>query len=42
MRVNPAIDDPSKCYGVTSGGAPEVVIAPTNLSACTILRKING
>lgn len=34
------VDDPSQCFGVTSGGTPEVVVAPTPLANCTIRRNV--
>lgn len=39
-EAQPALDDPTKCYGVTSGGAPEVVVAATPVSSCRVIRKV--
>jgi hypothetical protein len=34
------VDDPGQCFGVTSGGTPEVVVAPTPIASCTIRRNV--
>jgi hypothetical protein len=35
------VDDPTQCYGVTSGGTPEVVVAPTPFSSCVVKRNVS-
>ncbi len=34
------VDNPAQCFGVTSGGTPEVVVAPTPLASCAIRRNV--
>ena len=34
------VEDSGQCFGVTSGGMGEVVVAPTAMSACTVARNV--
>ncbi len=34
------VDSPTQCFGVTSGGTGEVVVAPTSFSACVVKRNV--
>ena len=34
------VDNPNQCFGVTSGGTPEVVVAPTPFASCVVRRNV--